>query len=336
MTFFSIGDLASAFQLRQLSGQMKADMTRLVKEVSTGQKQDLRSSISGDFGPLAAIERSLTVLKSYSSANAELESFLSAAQTSLEDIQGLGRDISPGLLQAADTGEASLIDTLSTDAQQKLSAATSRLNLRFGGRSVFAGAASDSQALVDGKTLLQSIKAAVAGETTVEGFIQAVDDWFDTPGGGFESDAYLGSTDNLGPFPIGDGETLSMEARADDPAIREFLKGLTLASLAADASLPGNPSAGKEIASAAATRLMAADGMMTQMRADLGVQQARLDEATTKNGSQAEAFELAKSELISADPYETATELQAVRSRLETLYAATARIADLSFTDFMR
>ena len=50
-----------------------------------------------------------------------------------------------------------------------------------------------------------------------------------------------------------------------------------------------------------------------------------------EHAAEGSALQIARNDLIGADPYETATELEAVYGQIETLYTVTARIAQLSF-----
>ena len=81
--------------------------------------------------------------------------------------------------------------------------------------------------------------------------------------------------------------------------------------------------------------LLAAQGGVTALRAELGTTQARLDAATSRHQSQVTALNIAKSGLVSVDPYQTATELEAVRLQLETLYSVTARVSRLTLAAFL-
>lgn len=68
MSLVSIGDRASAFQIRRHSTDLKSNLTRLGNELATGRRSNLGALVSGDFGPVAAIERSLTTLAAYKTA----------------------------------------------------------------------------------------------------------------------------------------------------------------------------------------------------------------------------------------------------------------------------
>ena len=61
-----------------------------------------------------------------------------------------------------------------------------------------------------------------------------------------------------------------------------------------------------------------------------------IEDAEARNAAEAAAYDLARTELVGADPYETATRFEAVYSQIETLYTATAKIAALKFTDYVR
>ena len=160
--------------------------------------------------------------------------------------------------------------------------------------------------------------------------------WFEDAGGGLETMGYLGSNSDMGPMMIAEDETVSVGVRADSQVIRDTLKGYALMSLIVDGALAGQVTEQADLAAAAATQLLAADGDITDVRARIGAVEARIEDAQARNAAEKSAYELARTELVGADPYQTATELQAVYAQIETLYTVTARIAGLKFTDYMR
>lgn len=335
MQVFSIGDMAHTFMIRRQSAGLKTDMTRLGNELATGQKQNLGAALSGDFGPLAGIERSLVALTAYKTSNTEAAGFLAMSQSALGTVQDTQQKLAPGLLTAANARDATLMGTTAEDARQKLFTVVSALNTRFADRSLFAGTATDKPALSNGETMLADIAAAASGQTTAAGVIAAVETWFDASGGGFETTGYLGSGSDMAPLVISDGETAPVAVRADDPPFREMLKGFVLAGLVADGTLAGDLDGQAELMKTAAEKMMGAERGITELRAGLGAVEARVEDARARNSAEATAYKLARSELVAADPYQTATEFQAVQARIETLYTVTSRIAGLTFTDYM-
>ncbi|MEZ5721292.1 MAG: flagellin [Paracoccaceae bacterium] len=336
MTSITIGDLANTFLIKRQTSGLKSEMARLASELTTGQKADLGASLAGDFGPFAGIERSLRAIAAYTTANSEAAGMLTASQLALENVQSIGRDLSTALLTASSSEDVVLIGATAEDARQKFSAVVSTLNTSMADRTLFGGAATDRPALATGEEMLAEIAAATAGETTAAGIVAAVEAWFDDAGGGFETMGYLGSTSDMGPMLIAEDETVSVGVRADGQVIRDTLKGYALMSLIAGGALAGQVTEQADLAAAAATQLLAADGDITDVRARIGAVEARIEDAQARNAAEKSAYELARTELVGADPYQTATELQAVYAQIETLYTVTARIAGLKFTDYMR
>lgn len=336
MSLLSIGDLASTFQIRRQSTGLKADLTRLGRELSTGVRTDLGAQVSGDFGPISAIERSLSRIAAYRTSNTEAAGLLDATQIALGTVQELGRDLTPGLLTAASSRDPVMIHATAQDARQKFAASVAALNTRTADRTLLAGAATDRPAMASADAIMAALVVEVGAQTTAAGVAAALDAWFDTPGGGFETLAYLGSGADMGPLTIADGETVRISTRADAPALRETLKAQALAGLIAEGVLDTDRDEQASMIATASERMLAADGLITNLRADIGTIEARIEDASVRNAAEASAYEIARVGLIGADPYSTATELEAVYSRIEMLYTVTARIAGLKFTDYMR
>ncbi len=332
----SIGDLARTFQGRQLTTGLKADLSRLTRELTTGVREDISTALSGDFGPMADIERLLTTLKSRQTAASEAGFVTQAMQTSLEAVQENGRALSSALLTVQSADNAATRQIISSNARVRFSMVTSSLNTHAGGRTLFGGGATDRAALASSSDMLAALKTAATGQTTAAGVEAIVDAWFDTPGGGFETVGYLGSVSPMGVFQMGEGERVQPDFRADDPALREVMKGFALAALVGEGVLTGNDAEELQLLNLAGERTIAADQSITAMRADIGIVQERIEASSTRIAAEKTALQLARNELIAVDPYEAASELEATYTQLETFYTVTARLARLNFTDFMR
>lgn len=336
MTSITIGDLANTFLIKRQTSGLKSEMSRLASELTTGRKADLGASLAGDFGPYAGIERAMRALAAYATANTEAAGMLAASQLALDNVQSMGRDLGAALLTASSSEDVVLIGTTAEDARQKFSAVVATLNTSMADRTLFGGAATDRPALASAEEMLAEIATAVSGETTAAGITAAVEAWFDDAGGGFETMGYLGGSKDMGPLLIAEGEKAEIGVRADDQVMRDTLKGYALMSLIADGALDGAVKEQAALTASAAEHMLAADGDITNLRARIGAIEARVEDAQARNAAEKSAYELARTELIGADPYEAATELQAVYAQIETLYTVTARIAGLSFTDYMR
>ncbi|MHC0051986.1 flagellin [Actibacterium sp. D379-3] len=336
MTSLTTGDLAQSFHLRRHNQTLKTQLDTLVQEIATGQTADQGARLSGDFMPLSAIERSLTALDAYKTTTAEAALMTQAMQVSLDNLAGAADQVTPALLLAGGAPEATLLATTGADALGKLEQAVAALNGAVTGRALFSGAATDTRALAPADVMMAELKTLIAVETTPGGVMAAVAAWFDTPGGGFETAIYGGADTAAGPMRLAEGQTLSLDVTAADPALRDVLRGLATAALLADeATLGGDVDARAGLALMAGEHLLTAEGALSTLQAEVGTAQNRIETIQVENAAQTTMLTLARTELIGADPYETATELEAVQTQLETLYTITARLARLSLADYL-
>lgn len=336
MTLHAIGDLAMTLQNRLGQTRLKSELQALTGELSTGKLRDPAKALGGDLGPVAGIERQLAALGAYGTAASETGLLADAAIRAIETMQKAGADLGPALLRAGTTGEPALVGAAAADARARFGNVVSALNVRVADRALFAGTATDGPAVAGRDAMLDELAALVSGETTAAGVVTAVETWFDAPGGGFETLGYLGATSDLQPARIGPGREAELTLRADDPALRDLMKGYAMAALVAEGALSGQPAERAALLHEAGLRIMAGDGALAQLGADAGRVAAAAEEAATANAAETSALEIARNELLAADPYETATALSAAETQLQTLYALTARLSRLSLAEYLR
>lgn len=336
MSFSTFGDLASTFQSRTYSARIKQDLTRLGLELTSGVKLDVSTAVTGDFGPIAGIEHSLKLMDARDQAVNAAKTRMTVSQTALENVQTQVQDLSSGVLSAVSSRNATLIGTTAVDARQKFASVISSMNVQVAGRSVFAGAATDGLALADAETIIADLMTAISAETTAGGVSNAINDWFDLPGGGFDTIAYLGAAVDQGPIRLGNGETVEAPVRADDTAIRDTLKALAKTLVIAEGALSSDVAEQAGLMEMSAQNLLEAVDGITMARAAVGAVEARIENAAAQNSAEKSTLELSRNELLAVDPYETATALQALYGQMESLYTVTARLSQLNFTDYMR
>ena len=335
MSFTTIGDLSQSFQLRRDNARLKEDLQRFSGELSTGRVADLRAAVQGDLRPLASLERSMSLLSSFRTSNAEAALFTEVVQSSLAGIQSGAETLSATALLARTSAVPAQLDAVGREAVQQFEAAVARLNQQAAGRSLFAGLATDGPALRPAGEILDAIQTAVAGSATAADVGTALDTWFGA-GGGFETFAYVGSPDPLRPFQISPGESADMPVTALDPAIRDTLRGLAMSALLDRGVLAGNVPERAALAGASGEALIAARDSLVSLRGAVGDTEASIERARVRNETESAAAERARAAIVEADPFQAATELQAVQVQLETLYAITARLSGLSLTNFLR
>ncbi len=335
MTFYSLGDMASHFALRRQNVRMNTALTQLSQEIVSGQTADIARHLKDNYSYLGDIERNLRVLEGYDSAAKEASVFTGAMQAALEKVQQTSTALSADLIIAGSANLPQAVQTASGNAKGALSAQLSALNTNVAGRSLFSGMATDTAPFATSEEILAQLKLAVAGEVTLDGILDAVDIWFDTPGGGFETVGYRGASTDLSPFLVGEGETVELSLRGDNTAIRDILKNTAIAALASDPDLGVSSTLQRAMLMASGEDLLTSQGALTAVRADLGYAESRLDESKVRVSAERASFEMSRNELLGVDPYETATRLEAVQFQLENLYTVTARLSQLSLVRYL-
>jgi flagellar hook-associated protein 3 FlgL len=335
MTPTSLGDLGQALQLRKDNLRLRSELQRLSTELATGQKSDPSASMSGDFGALGSIEATLARMTAYSVSAREAAMAASGTQAALELVQtNITEFAGPALLTLG--GEVpALVDATARDARVRFDSVVSALNTRLADRALFAGSAVDGPALATSGAILDSLLLVTAGETTASGVETAVRAWF-TTGGGFEVDGYLGAAEPAAAVPIAEGEMAEQPVTAADPAIRDTLAAFAMAALLDRGALAGQPAERATLARRAGQSLLDAEAKVVDLRGDLGAREAQIDRAIARLETGRTALELARSEILEVDPFETATRLQMAEAQLEALYLLTARLSRLTLTEFLR
>ncbi len=335
MSFYSLGDMASSFVLRRQNVNLNTELARLAQEMSSGETADIPRHLKGNYSYLGDIERSMRVNSGFATAATEAAVFTGAMQAALDNVQTIAKDMSADLLQVSNVTVPEVYSGMSQAAAGDLGSIISALNTTTAGRSLFAGARSDALPLISAGDMLSALRTAVAGDTTLSGILGTIDSWFDDPGGGFETLGYQGSTSGMSPFLVGDGETVDLDLRADNAAIRDVLKNTAIAALAADSSLGYPPDLQAQLLETAGENLMTGQTALTGIRTDLGYAEARIDETTTRLSAERTSLGIARSNLLGVDLYETATQLEAVQLQLEGLYTATVKLTQLSLVNYI-
>jgi flagellar hook-associated protein 3 FlgL len=334
MSFQAIGDLAQHYQLRLHTARIKSDLSSLTDALASGLKPDLSASLRGSFGPLAAIERSLHLLDRYTAAGAEAATLATASQTALGRVQAALEAVGPAALSGATLGDATSLATTAVEARNQFAAAVGALNTQAAGVHVFSGRQSDRAPLPMAEQMLADLAALTAGATDAGSVAAIVETYFNDPAGGFRA-AYRGTEEPRGALRIGDGIDAGSGPTAADPALRQALQGLATVALL-DGAVPGLDAAErKDLAGRGADLLLSGLQPLIAVRADLGVTEARIEEARVANAAETTSLAQARNGLVAADPFEAATALEAVTTQLETLYALTARVSRLSLTNYL-
>lgn len=331
----SIGDMAQSFALRRQSVEINQQMDRLTRELSSGIASDIPRHLSGNLLQLADVERDLSVLDARRDAARIAATDAGIMQTSLERVQQATTDLATTTFTAGFTAGGLRIETLANEARATLETIVGALNSDVAGRALFAGNETDTAPLVGADTIIDELKNALTDTSDVSAILADLDAFFPDTVGNSSMLAYQGGTDGLTPRDLGAGESVVLDIRADDPALRDVMKQTALIAILEDASFGLSEQDRRDLIGGAAEKLLSGQNNLTELRANLGFAEDRIAKAESRISAGLTSLNIARNDLISVDMATTAVDLEQVQSQLEMLYTLTARSARLSLVNFL-
>lgn len=334
MNSVSLGDLSQSFMMQRRSVALREAMGKLTEELSTGKVSDLKQVLSGNHNYLSDLERSLVVLQGYSVANSEAAYLTASMQASLTRVQDFAGQLGLDLILAGGGPVGVIAGSPSENAKTQLQGMMNSLNSDIAGRGLFSGAATDQPALPNADTLIDELRTVVAGAGSPEDILATAENWFMDPAG-FDTVIYSGSDTSLAPFSLSDTERVSLDIRANDPALKQALLLTAVAALADDPTLALSVAQQSELFGTVGLELQSNQDKLTDLRSGIGVVEARIEMISIRNQAEETSIEFARNALLLADPFETATELENVQFQLQGLYSVTVRSSQLSLVNFL-
>ncbi|MDA7427662.1 flagellin [Primorskyibacter aestuariivivens] len=311
-------------------------MQQLQTEVTTGLASNTREHLNGSYAQLTDIERNISVLTGYRTVGNEARIAIDTMQATLTGMQSRTSDLAANLHLATQAAGQTSLELATQDAETVFRSVVSALNASVAGRALFSGVASDSAALANADALLNSLRTAISGETTLTGVDAQLYSWFNMPGGGFETIGYQGSLDEGNPFKLADDVQISVALKADKQEFRDVLKSVAKAALAMDPSLGFAPDLSRTLLATAAGELTTMQSGLVDLAAGVGLAQELVEDTTARNEAALSSLQIARNELLGVDGYEAASKLEAAQSQVELMYAVTVRASRLTLLDFMR
>lgn len=335
MSVPSVGDLRQFILTTRNVSAIKNDLNTLVQEMTTGEVSDLTAHLGPNQSKLAGVDRQLDMLDRFVRSNADLANMLGTMQTVLDAVSAQRETAGGALLTVNSASTPAQVGSSADIARTGFEATVAFLNTRFGDRSMFGGTALDAPSLASPDVILADIRSALTGLTGPADISNAIDGYFDT-GGGFETSGYLGDDAEPLKRAVDASQAVTIDARADDPAVRDTLKAMALGAFAGDQTLELSDDARRTMQRQAGEALMGAAGPLAELQSRLGYVEGQVEQASVRIAAQQTSYGIARNEMVSADPFETATRLQSVQTQLETQFTLTARLSRLSLTEYLR
>lgn len=330
--------------LRYSLTKMQTELVAGQKEVQTGRVADLGLSIGVRTGKAVTLSRDIVRMETIVGTNSLVASRLTATQNALGQISE-GSSTFLSALAAAASGDADQATTRQA-AVSMLQSLTGIVNSSFNGEHVFAGVNTDVVPLadyfdagtpgpkdaIDAAFLAEfgfaaddpAADAITADQMTafLDGALQ--DEFF---GPGWETN-WSSASDQGITTRIALNETAETSVSANVEGIRKLTMAAAMVANLFSGDL--NDRALVAIADKAVKLVGEALGDIAQTQARVGFTEQRITNATERVEMQIDIFKTFLNELEGVDPYEASTRVNALISQIETSYALTARIQQLS------
>lgn len=335
MNFNSVGDGAQQLLLRNNNTQIKSELNRLSAQLSSGEIADKAKAMSGDTARFSAIDHSLNMLKTMKDRNSETALSLTTMQRTLDSVNVKRSALSETLTLITPSSLPFQIEGAARNATEAFASLVNTLNTQLADKSLFSGTAVGEPALAPAPDMMADLVTAIGAATTKADIQTAIDFWFDDPAGGFATMGYTGDTGAQVERRLDADTVITIDTRADDPQLREVLKGAAMAAVVdAIPGLSANVKTG--LLFDGGISLLAASSDVAAVQARLGSAEQEVERYRVRQSAEETALTLSRNDLANDDPFETASALQAVQLQLETHYAMTARLSRLSLLEYIR
>ncbi len=330
-----ISTLSTGMQLQRQGAALRLQFEQAGSEMSSGLKRDVLAATHGDSKHLFSLDRAMARIDAQAANLSLAEGRAGTTSKTLALLQKSIDQLGPRLLSAGDREDMSSSRIEAADALNHFDSAIAALNARYAGRSVFAGDAADRAATASAGQILSDLATLTAAATSGTAVAAIVDDYFNNPASGYSVTGYLGSAGDAAPVELAEGESVAVQVRADDPAIREVLRNLALASLVANGTLSSSPEEQREILRSAGGGLLAGQDEILALRANLGHIEQRISDSQAFQEAERTGLEIARNNIVASDPYLAATRFQAMQGQLQSHYLVSSRLSQLSLTSYM-
>ncbi len=300
----------------------------------TGRNADVTRELDGRVSELMQIEKSINDLQSYSEAIALSEARANVMQQSLGRIGAVSQSLTDTVDLLGTNGTDRDFESLSLTARGELQTVVASLNASFGGRALFAGDVTATPTVADADTIFASSVPFLEGAASSTAAYAALEAEFVGAGGLFDTAIYQGGAGNPPRTEIAAGEQVDYGVKANEDPMRRALLNVVVLAAAYDTSNAIPDEQRRDLARIANEGLREGIGSLVTVQGRLGAAEARIANIKSRNIATEASLTLNYNELAGADTYQAALSLSELDTQLETAFATTARLADLTLANF--
>lgn len=328
--------------LRHQVMRMQTEITKAQRELVTGKVADTGLALGARSGISYSISRDIARLESLLDSNGLASERLAATQHGLQHIGELAQEMLATLTGAVSNPEHTAV--IRAAAENTLAAMTSVLNTSLNGEYLFAGINTDVRPFEDFSDPASPAKQA---------FDEFFEDYFGFPNGddqaaqitgdemkaflqeleaSFLNDGWHGVWSHASDQKITTRITLNENAETSATANNNGFRRLAMvgAALSDLLRMPLSESARKALYEHSIRVVSQAIADVGQLQSEVGLVENRISQASERVSAQIDLFKSMVGGMENIDPYEAATRVNELLTQIETAYALTARIQQLS------
>ncbi|MBD1545697.1 flagellar hook-associated family protein [Roseibium aggregatum] len=345
MTYISTISMSDGAR-RQMMSQA-GNVNKLQTELSSGRKFDVGLDLGSKTGETVTLRSEFEFLNTIADTNGLTASRLDVAQAAMEDMRGVAEDFLATLVAVRNSNGSNSVTQ--TEAAGNLELLMSRLNTQLNGNFIFAGINSDVAPINDYNDPLQPNKiAADAAFLGQFGFTQtdsnvstitgaAMTAYLNGPFDALFADPNWGNdwssaSDQTVVSRISASEELTTSVSANEVPFRKLAQAFTMMSDL------GNDNLGADAYKAVVDKSISLIGEaivgVTNLMGEMGTAQERVSVANDRISIQTDILNQRINALENVNLEETSVHLNTAITQLETTYAISARIQQLSILNY--
>jgi flagellar hook-associated protein 3 FlgL len=349
MTSTFIASSAVSGAVRSSLMKLQAKLAEAQKEVATGRLADVGLSLGFKAGQTVSLRQEHSRLQSITDSNGLAASRLDASQAALKALAESAQSFLGQLVAVRNSDTAPAI--IEGQAKAALAGFTDLANTTFNGVALFAGINTDVKPITDYASSppaanavavanafttafgISQSNAAVASITpaAMQAFLDgAFANLFDPTAW---SSTWSAAADQNTRSRISTSELVETSVNANDEAFRKLASAYTMLADLGTANL----SQATYQAVVDKATLVVGDALqgITALQAKLGSVQERVKNADTRMGIEIDIMTSHIGALEGVDPYEASSRLSTLLTQVETAYAMTARIQQLTLLNYL-
>ena len=344
-SFISTQSISSS--MRQSVLQMQSELAASQTEVATGTYADIGLSLGATTGESVSLQAETSMLQTLTNTNQTVATRLSATQSTLSNVQTSAQNLLNSLLESGSNSNAS---TIQASGQNDLQGLITSLNSSLNGDYTFAGTNTGTQPITDyyatgaaNKTAVDNAFQAAFGMSQTSSGVSTISganmqNFLDTQfaplfqGTNWSTNWSSASGQTLS-NQISQSQTASTSVSANNPAFQQLAQAYTMVADLGTQNL--SSSAYQAVSSTAQSLLTLAISNLTDLQANVGMVQSDVTNANNQMSVQSNILSTQISNLESVNTYEVSTRITDLQTQIETSYALTSQLAQLSLVKFL-